>query len=257
MRIFYVLRKDLEDDRKSLINYVLTIFAILTTTALIQAIILRFNPLADNEEIYSGFFYGFLFLGGAILISLLFREDLFTRVNTHQFLMLPASPEEKFFSRALIGAVLYPVALTILFMGTSLIIEPLFYLIFRDRITLFNPWSMNILTTGLNYFTLSSIFFLGSIYFRKLHFFKTIFSTLAVLLSFGIIAALLGRLIFNECFTGITINTEVNYSLSSRDFPLKAMEWIGKIFYFIVLPLFCYTVAFLRLKEVEATDAIS
>jgi hypothetical protein len=34
------------------------------------------------------------------------------------------------------------------------------------------------------------------------------------------------------------------------------LEWIGTLFYWLIIPLFCWFTAYQRVKEVEATDAI-
>ena len=53
MRIFSVLVRDLEEDRKGLTTYSITVVAIITALALIQAIAFRFTGQPD-ESIYDG-----------------------------------------------------------------------------------------------------------------------------------------------------------------------------------------------------------
>ncbi len=256
MRLPYVLIRDLEDDRKSLITYIVTIVGIIAASAIIDGVLFRYFH-NQTEDTYTGLFYGFLFLGGMIFTSLMFHDDLYSRIKNHQFLMLPADPFEKFFSRALITAVIYPLALTLLFTVTSLILEPLFYLIFRQPMELFNPFTRSHIISYFHYLTVSSVFFLGSIYFRKVHFFKTIISVLGILFSFSLFGMLFMRLFFASFFRGWELSQEFQlYFSSGYAFPYGTWEIVGNIIYFALLPLFCYTAAYFRLKEVEATDAI-
>jgi len=256
MRIFSVLVRDLEEDRKGLTTYSITVVAIITALALIQAIAFRFTAQPD-ESMYEGLYFGFLFLGGMIFTSLSFSDDLYNRIRNHQFLMLPASPLEKLLSRALISAIIYPVALTLLFTLASLALEPLLYLLFREPMNLFNPFQKNHLTGYFNYISVTSVFFLGSIYFRKVHFFKTILASLVILFTLSMISTLLIRLFFFDYFSGWELSHEFQYSFVARgSWPLGTYRAIGNIIYFILLPLFSYTVAYFRIQEVQATDAL-
>ncbi len=256
MRLLSVLIRDLEDDRKSLITYITTIVGIITAMALLGAIAYRFFH-QGSDEVYSSSYYAFLFLGGAIFTSLMFSDDLYSRIKNHQFLMLPASPLEKFLSRALIIAVIYPLALTVLFSLASLILEPLMYLFFSEPITLFNPFTRAHIISYLHYVTVTSVFFLGSVYFRKIHFFKTILAVLGVLFSLGIITMFLMRLIFTSYFVGWELTQEFqSYFTIHYSYPFKTWETVGNIVYFVLFPLYFYTVAYFRMKEVQATDAL-
>ncbi len=256
MRLFSVLVRDLEEDRKALTTYAITILAIISALALIQAFSFRFTS-QPNEGIYDGLYFGFLFLGGMIFTSLSFSDDLYNRIRNHQFLMLPASPLEKLLSRALISAVIYPVTLTLLFTLASLALEPLLYLLFREPMNLFNPFSRDYVVSYFHYISVTSVFFLGSIYFRKTHFFKTILASLVILFSLSLVGTVLARLFFFDYFSGWELSHEFQYSFVARgSWPVGSYRAVGNIIYFVLLPLFSYTVAYFRIQEVQATDAL-
>jgi hypothetical protein len=181
---------------------------------------------------------------------------MFNRTRQHNFLMLPASSFEKFLSRALISIVLYPLALLVLMSGLSLLFESFLFLIFRDPITLFNPLSISIIRFFPHYVALTSLFFFGATYFRKTHFIKTVFSSWLVLFSLGLFALLFARILLASSITEMnSVYIRVSYLENSFTIP-SIYEWILNTICFVIVPLFLFYVSYLRIEEVQSTDAI-
>ena len=255
MRFIKVLQKDLLEEKRSWMIYGITIVAIIAGIELLDAVLVKHGVFSNTEPVYVQFFYWFLFLGGAISTSTTF-EDMFNRTKQHNFLMLPASGFEKFFSRALISAVLYPVALLALMSLLSLILEPLFFLLFDSPIVLFNPFASHIIRYMPLYFVVSSLFFFGSTYFKKTHFIKTVFSSWLVIFSLGFLAILFARILIAAPLAQMdAFYIRVSYIESNFTLP-KAYEIIGKIVFYVIVPLFLFYVSYLRIEEVQSTDAI-
>ncbi len=255
MRLVNVIKKDFKEERRSWTIYGATIIAIIAGLALISALLTKNQVISNADPVYKEFFFWFLFLGGAISVSTSF-EDMFNRTKQHNFLMLPASSFEKFLSRAIISTVLYPLVLLALMSALSLVLEPLLLLLFGDPMTLFNPLSASIIRSIPLFFLVNSLFFLGSTYFRKNHFIKTVFFSWLVLLSLGMIAMLFSRIFLaSSFFTMQTFQIRVSYLEGSFTFS-PFWEWIWNIILYIALPLFLFYVSYLRIEEVQATDAI-
>jgi len=137
MRLLYVIKKDFMEMKRSLFIYGITIVSIVGGLVILQTLFFQQGNINKVDQ-YSSFFAGFFFLGGAIFTSLLFNDDMFNRVKAHNFLMLPASNEEKFLSKALFSAIFYPISIIVLFTLTSVVVELLLFLVVGDPMNLFN-----------------------------------------------------------------------------------------------------------------------
>ncbi len=255
MRLLHVMKKDFMETKHSLFIYAITIVSIVGGIVILQT---AFSQRGDysNMDQYRSFFAGFLFLGGAIYTSLLFSDDMFNRVRAHNFLMLPASNEEKFLSRALFSAIIYPISIIVLFTLTSIVVELLLLVTLGDPMVLFNPFQKDILTSLPTYFVVSSLFFLGATYFKKTHFIKTTFTSWLIIFSFVIVVVLFARIILTPYFQEQSFfYIRVSFFDTFERIP-RIIDVISKFLYYVVLPLFFYFISYLRIKEVQATDAI-
>lgn len=253
MRLLLLCKRELAEKRKQIVILTLILFLILLLSELSSVVIAQLQGL-HHIEVYDRYLVTFLFLGGFIATSLAFSTDLFSKRGQHHYLMLPAQNWEKFTSKAFIYVIGYPLFVIILFTLTSLIGETLFLLIFNDSFAPFIPWRKSVLALLLHYVVLNSLFFLGATYFKSAHFIKTVLALLTVIFGFSLLSTLLIRVIFNPYFDSfIMINLDQLRTLSA------SFEQLGralKLLYWILLAPFCYLVAYFRLQEVEATDAI-
>ena len=258
MRFFRVLNREIQESKRNLIIYSLTIFLVLFLQEMVKAFITRTTGNIITESVYEGIFPGFLFLGGFIVTSMFFAQDMFSRTGQHNWLTLPASTAEKFLAKALLAAIAYPVALSIVFTLSSVIIETLTLVFFGKPFTMFNPFGPFIGKMILHYVVTQSIFLLGATYFRKAHFVKTVLTLGIIGIVMGMLATLFVRIIFAPYVTGMfgfhfSLNS---YNLQATDTLVTIGKWIGNIIYWILLPAFCWITAYLRVKEVQSTDAV-
>lgn len=256
MKLLRVINKEVQENKRSLLIYSLTIFLVLFMQGMFRAFMSRQGGYSSS--IYREMFPGFLFLGGFILTSVFFAQDMFSRTGQHNWLTLPASQAHKFLAKGILTALVYPVALNLLFFLSSIIIELLALLLFRDSVYLFNPLAYGTRNIFLHYIVNQSIFLLGATYFRKAHFIKTVLALSLLGITLSIITAFFVRLVFAPYFTSMLgvrlafpINTlETHFTLTTIG------RWLGGFLYWFILPLFCWFTAYLRVKEVQATDAI-
>lgn len=253
MRLWLLCKREINEKRKQIVIFALVLILILLLSELIGVVSAQFKG-TTHVEIYDAYLFNFLFLGGFIATSLAFSTDLFSKKGQHHYLMLPAENWEKFSSKALVYVIGYPLFVIILFSLTSLIGETLFFLLFKDPFVPFIPWRKTVLILLLHYVVLNSVFFLGATYFKSAHFIKTVLVLLTLMFGFSLFSMALVRIIFNSYFEGfIGISSKQFFAISAY---LGKLERIMKLLYWIVLAPFCYLVAYFRLQEVEATDAI-
>lgn len=258
MRFVSVLNKEIRENRKNLLIFSITVFLVLFFQAMAGAFFGRMAGIHPTETVYRENFPGFLFLGGFIVTSIAFSQDMFSRIGQHNWLTLPASALEKFLAKGLLAAIAYPVALIVVFTLSSLMIEALALLLFGSPFAMFNPLGRNVGIMLLHYVVTQSIFLLGATYFRKAHFVKTVLAIGVIGIVLGMLGTLFVRIAFAPYMTNMFsfhISIDENMLLGRQGLMIFA-TWTKNILYWIALPLFCWFTAYLRVKEVQATDAI-
>ncbi|MBL7007326.1 MAG: hypothetical protein ISR78_09625 [Spirochaetia bacterium] len=265
MKLLYLLRKDILESRRGMSIYALTLFLIMLLPNILTMIFS--NPsYSDIATYYQSYFISFLFVGGFIITSLSFREDMYGKSTQHNWLMLPASPLEKLSVKVIYSALLYPILLLLFITASSLIIEGLNTMIFGRHYLVLNPVDALYWKLIPIYIVTQSVFLLGAAYFRKASFVKTVLMLNLLGLVIGLITILAGRIIFNNYFDGMSIdsdliinNFEIRFS-SPEAFEgiiaFRVFETIGKVLFWVFLAPFCWVVSYFRVREVQANDAV-
>ncbi len=122
---------------------------------------------------YFGLFQNILFLGGFIVTSLAFRE-VWQNGSGIAYLRLPGSLFEKFVVKLLMTAVAFAAGTLVFMSAAAAASEALDRLLFGVGHGFFNPFTPAVLQAVVRYIVLQSFFLLGSIWFRKLAFVKTV-----------------------------------------------------------------------------------
>jgi len=122
---------------------------------------------------YFGFFQNLLFLGGFIATSLAFRE-VWQNGSGIAYLTLPGSVFEKFVVKLLATSVGFAVGTIVFMTATAAASEALDRLVFGVGHGFFDPFTPAVLQAVARYLVLQSFFLLGSIWFRKLAFVRTV-----------------------------------------------------------------------------------
>ncbi|MFW5793205.1 MAG: hypothetical protein ACOCWC_02895 [Bacteroidota bacterium] len=188
-----------------------------------------------------------LFIGGFIITSLAFKE-LNSPARSQFFLTLPANALEKLLSHWFVTSVVFVVIANIL-LAFAIMVSSLFCnLIWSTPLQFFNPLDLANLKIMSSYLILQSIFFLGSVYFRKGNFIKTALSLLVIGMAFMVFTIIMTFVLFgsgNPYFSNNTINPEVQHVFEN------IIPMIFKIVYFGLLAPFCLLVSYFRIKERE------
>jgi len=224
-----------------------------------------------EKSIQLATYYVGLFLTGCLYASLLFN-DLSEGPKAIHFLLLPASLFEKLLNALLFGVILYFICYTLMFYVVdftmvkvangvmSNLAEHDHSITYRaeEVINVFFPkdfadgnGSVFIL---LGYFAIQSIFLLGSVYFVKFQFIKTLVSGLVVfLILVFFVHKVLGSFMppggFFEPFKVYRI-----FDATKGELSVQLPEWLSSIMLFLIkyaLAPCLWVVTYFRLKEKE------
>ena len=265
MRLLNLLRKDYFEAKKGMLIYALTVFLILFVQYFITAFLSRLAPVvpAEGATGYSVFFINLLFIGGFVITSISFTDDMYGKTTQHNWLMLPATPLEKLISRILTTGIIYPLVLVIFMTVVSAFIEALTLLFFQSPFGMFNPITSLTWKLVLHYFITQSIFLLGSSYFKKISLLKTVLAISVLGLVLSILAMLFARIAFAPYFQGFYQPNEVWSQYSFNFDPttvtiagIRIFEILGKTIYWFVLAPFFWVFTYFRIREVQAKDAV-
>lgn len=227
--------------------------------------------LPITEEIQTNTFYVGLFLTGCLYASLIFN-DTSDGPKAIQYLLLPASTLEKLLSGILYAVILFFVSYTIIFYIVDFTMVKLSYSVgsaraVREHLGPVRAESIvNVFFAAkggaenfliyflLAYFGIQSIFLLGSIYFVKNNYIKTLISGLIVFLFLMFfVHKILGSFTpnggFVKPFTVYWIFDDAKGELS-----VQLPEWFSEILILLAkytLAPCLWVVAYFRLKEKE------
>ena len=217
-----------------------------------------------EPDLYQGLFGVILFLGGFIVTSLSFRE-IHQNGRSYLYLTLPGSHLEKFVSKLLISSVGYAAAALAYTMAASLLSEGINLLIFGRGNGLFRPFEREIFITIAAYLVAQSFFLVGSVYFRKLSFLKTVLAVNVIAIAFGILGGVFGWFLFRPYIEMGRMNPEYFRALEqyaetfnfADAFEMRIKPW-GMVMYRTCQVIFwgllaptCWIISYFRLSEKE------
>lgn len=224
------------------------------------------DPLGENIQSIT-YFVG-LCLTGTLFASLIF-SDLSEGPKAIHFLLTPASVLEKLLSAILYGVVLFFICYTVLFYAVDFIMVKVANSLVSasmERMHLpFRPMEVaNVFAPSdgspvnffilLMFFAVQSIFLLGSVYFVKFHFVKTLVAGLIVFLVLVFfVHEVLGSFMPNGSFFQPFTIYRV-YDPAHGDVMVQLPEWLSSIMLFLTkyaLAPCLWVVAYFRLKEKE------
>jgi hypothetical protein len=199
-----------------------------------------------SSEAFLGLVMPFFFIGGYLLTSVSFSE-LNTPHKGYLYLMLPATAFEKLMSAWVISSVMYLVSGALIIWGINLLLLALSSIVGVQGVEVINMFSPEVLKPLGVYLVTQSIFFLGAIWFRKVHFLKTLLSMFGVLMMLMFFTGIMMMIFFFRQETGFTINSNNSVNFSGYPFVNELMKYL----FWICLAPFFITVAYFRLKERE------
>ena len=260
-RFSALVGKHWADNKKRYVLSILAFTGMLITWFVFLALVENEQPMA--EEIQETAFLFFLFVFGTFYASQYFR-DLGSNPKAINFLMVPASTFEKLLCSILYVVVLFfAVFVAIFYLVDFLMINvtktftapgvpvPRMINVFKSFVMRFNADST--VNQLLFFFSIQSAFLLGSVYFRKYSFIKTIISgSIVFLILFCLLYFFYNHLLPDGefprgFFTSFLVRVD-----GTNDRLVEIPEWIGQLLRFVLLygiaPFF-WLVTYFRLKE--------
>lgn len=252
-RFLYLMR------REEAMNWRSILLAALTLGGVTALLTLLGSLQGETAEMHRALFIGFLFLGGYITASGAFRE-MHQRAAVHDWLMLPASSEEKFLDRVIVSSVGYWLFISVVYFLGMLAGEGLSFIISGRGGDIFNPFALFYLRLFPHYLISQSIFIAGGAFFRKHSFLKTVLFLSLFGIVVGFFTLLAARLVFSEYFSG-GVSFDFTHQFGNAAFPATRtlaeilFRVVGIIYYGLLAP-FCWIAAYLRVREAEVRYAV-
>jgi hypothetical protein len=193
-----------------------------------------------SYEIFNGYcYYIMLYLIGFHLAGISFCSFK-DKNRISGLLIIPVSSFEKYISNLLINSILFFILFSVLYsLGTFI-----FCIISGSSHSFYNTFSDgSLLFTGL-FFSIQSMFFAGSLFFKKYESIKTV---LVILLITVVIYILNYILLYGIYFVSGLMHSRQMFT------PLYVYVYfiVYSILFFIILPILCLIAGYYRLKETE------
>jgi len=227
------------------------------------------NPVNVNIQVIT--YYVGMFLTGCLYASLIF-SDLSDGPRAIQFLLLPVSHLEKFLTALLFSVILFFICYTTIFYCVDIPMVKLWNEVIRETALKahFRPYpaqevanvflppgfgnGIEVLYILLAYYVIQSIFLLGSVYFIRFQFIKTMVFTFIVFLVLVFFnEKVLGLFMpYGSFFKPFTVYRI--YSSIKGDLMIELPEWLSSIILFLMkyaLPPGLWVATYFRLKEKE------
>jgi hypothetical protein len=222
-------------------------WALVSGTVALLALLLSALGAWDGNvgnNFYQALFIATLFALGTTATSQVFA-DLHGRGTNAAFLLLPASALEKTAARLLVHTAALFVYLLIFTTVLSLVLEGINAALFDVRRELFSPFDRAAWSVAPHYLAVQSVFFLGAAWFRKLHFVKTVGAVLAIAVGWSVVAVAIALLFRSSASGPFVVHDPADWLLET-----------APIAYYVVLPVFCWFVAWLRVTEAQVSHGI-
>lgn len=249
-RLGWLLRADLMLRSRTVLIASGALVALIVALGIFTAI--YGNP---SSNIYPAWFYGMLFVGGPIAASYSFAE-LHDKSRNQAYLLQPASALEKTLSRLVIVTLLFVPFVFALLTVVSWLNASISLLLVGQALPMFSPsdyLSAEILGQAL---VLQSVFFLGAAWFRKSHFLKTSFAAPLIVIGLTAVAALILWLVNRDLVMALEPGMRDSDLVRSNLLLFNTAEAIGPVLYYVILPPFCWWVAWLRVKETQVSYGV-
>jgi hypothetical protein len=199
-------------------------------------------------------------LGGILLAAQAFRGMHDGKSGT-DWLLLPASPLEKFSAAVVDYVVLYPIAASIAAMALSALFSLIEMAVGRPGGTIWTPFSLHALADWGQYAVTATIFIAGSASFRK----ASLLKTLGMMVAYAFVLTLVlaaGAWIISKAhgFDNSSFSfMNGDFRITAGEVPKSAQEafmWIYRISWYVMVPLFGLAYGYLRVFEKEARDEV-
>jgi hypothetical protein len=251
-RLGHLLRGELVNRYRSLLVICGTLAALMLAHGMLTA---AFDTTPINLfALWGG---GMLFIWGPIAASRSFTE-LHDKAHNEAFLLLPASALEKVLARLVLATIGFA-ALVIVFTNVISWLNAGFaFVLFGRRDMLFPTFGAS--AAMLAFFLVQqSMFLLGAAWFRKNHLVKTALVLTVGTIGLALFAGFVVRLFFPEVadpFASGLMQRELGGFLDAYGSSLKALQIGLTLLYFVVVPIVCWVLAWMRLTETQVSHGV-
>ncbi|RPI71606.1 MAG: hypothetical protein EHM45_23315 [Desulfobacteraceae bacterium] len=210
-------------------------------------------------------FLGALYLGGGAVSWKLF-SDLHNEAKNPAWMTFPASMLEKYASRIVLSALIFPVCLMIFFAVDSFLLEGVNRLLSGPNHMLFNPVGKLSMLLTAEFLVYQSMFMLGLVYFKKYAPAKAVIAVVAYLFLTGMVSLFVMNIVFGKYSDGLVFTIDLPRAFfieSHLDAGLKAFiksdeaaplsKMVVRVYICIFnffMPL-CWITGYFRIKETE------
>lgn len=188
-----------------------------------------------------------IFVGGLAITSNAYKE-IHTPARSLFYLTLPATTSEKLFSNWLITSLVYIIVANLVLMLVILIPNLIGMLLWSLPLNVFNPLGSENIRVMSIYMVIHSIFFLGSLAFRKNNMLKTILSLFVISMTINVILIFFAWIFFGQIGFHIEPDT-VNSGLQT--IITQTLPKVAEIIFYALIIPFCLLVSYFKLKERE------
>ena len=202
---------------------------------------------------------GMLLIWGPIFASKAFQE-LHDKTRCEAYLLLPASALEKMASRMLISIVVFPLFVLAFVTFVSWVNYALGSMMFDFGVPVYRfgagTWDL------LGHFVvMQSVFLLGGAWFRRAQYSKTALSVTLLLIGLVCVTGLALYFFFfglmaPSTFDGEALRGALIELSMSRQMLIGIASTVWQWAYGLLLPLFCWTVAWLRIRETQVSHGV-
>ena len=256
LRLGLLIRNDFVSGYRLYLNA----FAVVAIGMLLNSI-----PAAGFGYMKEGFYYnwftGMVVIWGSIHASLMFTE-LYDKKRNEAWLLLPASALEKTLARYLQGSVFFILQNLIFVTAAALVIESFNLFMFGRNNGLFNPFNPRVWDAIGIFMVIQPIYFLGGAWFRRARWFKTVITIFVLNFVLGMVAVVAFLILFAGYYSGHGWILPSDMTLDGSGLNENAAMLFGatviflKVLCYGVMPLFCWYVAWLRVKETQVSYGI-
>jgi len=239
-RVRFLLIRQLRFSTQSLLIGFAAVAGLLT-------FILTMRVIFGNTPLDSTTFFGnimpYFFAGGFVFTSSIFSE-LKTSHRGYLYLTLPASALEKLAVAWFTSAVLYMVAALVVMFIINLLLMAFALIFMSPQVPFFNLLDPSMLKAYAVYMVTQSVFFLGSIYFRRVHFLKTMLSLFVIGVIIAIYTSIAARLIIFHNFSSFQFDADLpdnikNFFENTFAPVIRVLFWYCLAPFFLVVSYFC------------------
>lgn len=262
-RFSLLVAKHWADNKKRYLLSVLAFIGLLVGWYIFTMLVDSRFPMGKGLQMITYFFA--LFTVGSFYASQYFRE-LGSRSKGINFLLVPASAFEKVLCSLLYTVILFFIVFTLSFylvnilgvwIAQNYVSDIPYPADQRGILNVFDAASLHVSPkTTLNilwiYFTIQSVFLLGSVYFEKYSFLKTVIAGFVLFFILFCVVYFLYDMMPEGDYTNGILTSYVVKGSGKDSYMVQLPDWFGQLVYYIFMygtAPFLYLVTYFRLKE--------